>query len=116
VVVILYHVLIGRTRGEEFREYMRSEDFETLGLRSIVAENTESIIAYRARFYERDRETGRLLNAEYVDNSYKWAGGGFISNTEDLVRFGWVHLEGGVLRPETIRMLFTSQRDRQSVV
>lgn len=108
----LISAVIEGASGEEFLAYMRREVFEPLGLRSIVAEHTDSIIAYRARFYERDRETGRLLNAEYVDNSYKWAGGGFISNTEDLVRFGWVHLEGGVLRPETIRMLFTSQRTR----
>ncbi len=30
----------------------------------------------------------RLRNAPYVDNSYKWAGGGFLSNVQDLVKFG----------------------------
>ena len=30
----------------------------------------------------------RLRNAPYVDNSCKWAGGGFLSNVHDLVRFG----------------------------
>ena len=29
-----------------------------------------------------------MCNAPYVDNSYKWAGGGFISTATDLVRFG----------------------------
>jgi hypothetical protein len=29
-----------------------------------------------------------LKNAPYVDNSCKWAGGGFVSNVLDLVRFG----------------------------
>lgn len=29
-----------------------------------------------------------MKNVPYVDNSYKWAGGGFISTAEDLVRFG----------------------------
>lgn len=33
-------------------------------------------------------EKGQLINTPYVDNSYKWAGGGFISTTEDLVKFG----------------------------
>jgi hypothetical protein len=30
----------------------------------------------------------KLRNAPYVDNSYKWAGGGFLSNVQDLVKFG----------------------------
>ncbi|NIQ57184.1 MAG: serine hydrolase, partial [Gemmatimonadetes bacterium] len=98
--------------GEEFLGHVRREVFEPLGLRSIVAEHTDSIIVHRASFYERDRETGRVLNAPYVDNSYKWAGGGFISNTEDLVRFGWAHLAGGFLEPETAEVLFASQKLR----
>ncbi|HEX7089980.1 MAG TPA: serine hydrolase domain-containing protein [Longimicrobiales bacterium] len=108
----LISAVIEGATGEDFLTYMRREIFEPLGLRSIVAEHTDSIIAYRASFYERDRETGRILNAPYVDNSYKWAGGGFISNTEDLVRFGWAHIAGGFLAPETVTLLFTSQRTR----
>ncbi len=30
----------------------------------------------------------RLKNTPFVDHSYKWAGGGFISNAEDLLKFG----------------------------
>ena len=39
------------------------------------------------RYYVRDKHH-RLRNAPYVDNSCKWAGGGFVSNVHDLVRFG----------------------------
>ena len=39
------------------------------------------------RFYRRN-ENGHLVNAPYVDNSYQWAGGGFMSTAEDLVQFG----------------------------
>jgi hypothetical protein len=28
------------------------------------------------------------VNAANVDNSYKWAGGGFLSNVTDLISFG----------------------------
>ncbi len=106
----LISAVIEGAAGEPFLAYMQREVFDPLGLRSIVAEHTDSIIAHRASFYERDRETGRVLNAPYVDNSYKWAGGGFISNTEDLVRFGWAHLDGGFLRPATVEALFTPLR------
>ncbi|HEX7120085.1 MAG TPA: serine hydrolase domain-containing protein [Longimicrobiales bacterium] len=105
----LISAVIEGASGTEFLAYMRREVFEPLGLRSIVAEHTDSIIRHRASFYERDRETGRVLNAPYVDNSYKWAGGGFISNAEDLVHFGWAHLAGEFLKPETVETLFAPQ-------
>ena len=30
----------------------------------------------------------RLINVPYVDLSYKWAGGGVLSNSIDLIKFG----------------------------
>ena len=35
------------------------------------------------RFYKRDGK-GRLYNTPYIDNSYKWAGGGFLSTTHKI--------------------------------
>lgn len=43
------------------------------------------------RYYCRDKK-GKLKNAPYVDISYKWAGGGLLSNVADLVKFGNVML------------------------
>jgi CubicO group peptidase (beta-lactamase class C family) len=56
-----------------------------------------------------------LLNAPYVDNSYKWAGGGFISTAEDLVTFGSALQHPGFLQARSLAMLFTSQRTRDGV-
>jgi hypothetical protein len=39
------------------------------------------------RYYTRDKEH-KLKNATHVDNSYKWAGGGFLSTVGDLLQFG----------------------------
>lgn len=33
-----------------------------------------------------------MINAPYVNNSYKWAGGGFISDVTDLLKFGNIML------------------------
>src|SRR6266481_2904066 len=52
----------------------------------------------------------RTCFAPAVDNSYKWAGGGFVSSAEDLVKFGSALLQPGFLKPETLDLLFTSQR------
>src|SRR5690606_34055138 len=57
----LISAVIEGAAGEPFLAYMQREVFDPLGLRSIVAEHTDSIIAHRASFYERDRETSRVL-------------------------------------------------------
>lgn len=105
----LLSAVIEGASGEPFLDYMRSRVFEPLGLRSMIAEHTDSLIDWRATFYERNGE-GTLLRAPWVDNSYKWAGGGFISDTEDMVRFGLAWLEAGFVRPETVDLFFRSQR------
>ncbi|XP_068213972.1 serine beta-lactamase-like protein LACTB, mitochondrial isoform X2 [Palaemon carinicauda] len=71
--------------------------FHDLDLRFTYLEDPSKIIYNRASYYRRD-SCGRLQNAPYVDNSYKWAGGGFLSTVEDLTRFGNA-------------MLYSSQQD-----
>ena len=53
-----------------------------------------------------------MENAQYVDNSYKWAAGGFLSTAADLVHFGNAMLssyekDGGYLKRGTVRMMWT---------
>jgi serine beta-lactamase-like protein LACTB len=105
----LISAVVEGASGESFLAYMREHVFEPLGLHHTVADHTDSIIPHRTRLYERT-EDGLVLNAPYVDNSYKWAGGGFLSTPEDLVRFGMAHLGDELLKRETIELLWTSQR------
>lgn len=106
----LLSAVIEGASGESFLSYMRKTVIEQLGLRHTVADHTDSIIAYRTAFYDRS-EDGVVTNAPYVDNSYKWAGGGYLSTPEDLVRFANAHLNGEILKPETVRLWWTSQRN-----
>ena len=105
----LLSAVIEAAAGQGFLSYMRQQVFEPLGLRGTVADQPSEIIAQRARFYTREKDKP-LRNAPFVDNSYKWAGGGFLSNAEDLVRFGSALLQPGFLKPESLRLLFTSQK------
>lgn len=107
----LLSAVVEGASGEEFLSYMRGKVFEPLGLNSLIAEHTDSLIDWRATFYERGRD-GRLVRAPYVDNSYKWAGGGFISNTSDLVRFAMVHVSGNFLDSQTVETLWRPQQLR----
>ena len=107
----LLSAVVEGAAGEPFLTYMQRHVFAPLGLRSITPEHVDSLITWRARFYERGAD-GRVTNAPFVDNSNKWAGGGFIANSEDLARFGWAHAAGGLLKPETVTLLTTSQKLR----
>jgi CubicO group peptidase (beta-lactamase class C family) len=95
----------------DFLAYVCEQVFLPLGMTRTVADHVDSLIAFRTRFYERD-SSGNLLNAPFVDNSYKWAGGGFLSTPEDLLKFGAAHLQAGFLKKETLAMLLTSQKTK----
>jgi CubicO group peptidase (beta-lactamase class C family) len=97
--------------GENFLAYMQKRVFDAMGLAHTAADQNAQIVEQRSRFYEKEKD-GTLENAPYVDNSYKWAGGGFLSTSEDLVRFGSQLLEPGFLRAESLKLLFTSQKTK----
>lgn len=105
----LLSAVVEGASGQNFLDYMRASVFDRLGLKNTAADENDKIIAHRTRFYERSPE-GVVRNAPYVDSSYKWAGGGFLSTMDDLVRFGSAHLQPGFLKAETLAVLFTSQK------
>lgn len=76
-----------------------------------------TIPLFHFRYYIKSTK-GKLINAPYVDCSYKWAGGGLLSTVGDLVRFGNVMLYSyqfdpsskgtpGYLRRETVDQLWS---------
>ena len=94
--------------GEPFLSYMSRHVFKPLKMTSTAPDKNDSLIPNRTQFYDRT-PTGEFALAPTVDNSYKWAGGGFISTAEDLVRFGSAHLAPGHLKAATLELLFTPQ-------
>ena len=66
----------------------------------------QCLIVWRARtsFYE-VWPNGKTVNATAIDNSDVWAGGGFLSTSEDLARFADGLTAGLLLRPETVELL-----------
>lgn len=94
--------------GREFLLLMEEDVFDPLGMDHTVADRPARIVSRRSRFYHRS-DDGEVVNAPYVDNSYKWAGGGFLSTPSDLIRFAFAHLQGDLLEVETVEMLWTPQ-------
>ena len=88
---------------------MQHRVFDSVGMRNTIADHVDSLISSRARWYSQD-SLGTVINATPVDNSYKWAGGGFLSTTEDLAQFGNAMLGRKLLKQSTIDLLWTPQR------
>ena len=95
--------------GEPFLTYMERHVLGPLGMHNTTAEYVDSILTYRAHFYTLGKNR-TLINAPFVDNSYKWAGGGFLSTPEDLILYARMWLDEGFLKPETKKLFMTSQR------
>ncbi len=104
----LISAVVEGASGEDFLTHMRAHVFQPLGLRHTVADHVDSLIYQRTRYYVRD-DDGHLLNAPFVDNSYKWAGGGFLSTPEDLLRFANAVVLGDFLPEQARALLFTEQ-------
>lgn len=101
----LISAVIEGASKKEFLAYMQEAVFDPLSLRGMSPDHPDAIVPYRTRFYARDA-AGVIVHASHVDNSYKWAGGGFVSTADDLVRFGSAHLQPGFLRQQTLDVVF----------
>ena len=93
--------------GETFLDYIYREVFEELELDNTLAEYPDAIIDHRTSYYINKREG--TVNAPFVDNSYKWAGGGFLSTAHDMIKYGIAHMEPGYLSAETLAELQSPQ-------
>ncbi|KAG9489644.1 hypothetical protein GDO78_005543 [Eleutherodactylus coqui] len=111
----LLSAIVERASRRKFLDYMQ-QMFKDLGMVNTLPEEHEPIIYNRARFYSFN-DKKRLINSPYVDNSCKWAGGGFLSTVTDLLRFGNVLLYSyqakemstmlpGYLKPDTVSMMW----------
>jgi len=105
----LVSAVVEGASGDDFLHYMSAHVFRPLGLTHTAPDRVDSLVPGRTQFYDRD-SAGSLHIAPTVDNSYKWAGGGFVSTAEDLVQFGSALLDPGLLKRQTLDLLFTSQR------
>ncbi len=104
----LLSAVIEGAANTSFLDFMNNEVFCKLGMDHTIADFQDSIISGRTRFYSLTKDS-IIVNAPYVDLSEKWAGGGFLSTTEDLVKFANSFLDTLFLTDSTRKQLLTSQ-------
>ncbi|HKC46794.1 MAG TPA: serine hydrolase domain-containing protein [Gemmatimonadales bacterium] len=108
----LISAVVEGASGEKFLAYMGAHVIRPLGLTHTAPDRADSLIPERTTFYDPDTVHGGFQVAPQVDNSYKWAGGGFLSSAEDLVRFASALDQPGFLPQSALDLLFTSQKTR----
>jgi serine beta-lactamase-like protein LACTB, mitochondrial len=104
----LLSAVLEKAAGVEFLELMEKEVIKPLALTKTHADWPQEIIPFRTRFYA--KEDGKIVNAPAVDQSIKWAGGGYLSTTDDLIKFGLAFMKPGYLKAETLSQWLSSQK------
>jgi CubicO group peptidase (beta-lactamase class C family) len=100
--------VVENVSGMPIAEYMSKYVYEPAWMNSTGLEDYSEIQHGRAKWYETD-DTGRWINAPYVDLSNKYAGGGLTSTVEDLCRLHIAYAAGRMMKPETVEQMYTNQ-------
>ncbi len=94
---------------QDFVSYMDKHVLQPLKLTHTRADQKGIVDPHCTKFYS-DNVLGQFTTAPEVDSSYKWAGGGYLSTPEDLVRLGSALLQPGFLKDSSLKLLFTPQK------
>jgi len=105
----LISMVMEAAAGRDFLSYMQDAVWTPLAMTNTMPDDATRALPRRTRFYKAKDGGGFELEPD-VDNSYKWASGGFLSTPEDLVRFASAHLQPGFLTQSSLDALFTSQK------
>lgn len=93
----------------DFLPFMDRYLWQSLGMNNSGQDNVKKIVPLRSRQYRKD-EGGNIINAAYVDDSYKIAGSGMLSSSVDLALMGNALVTNGFLNEASKELLFNSQK------
>ncbi len=113
--------------GLTYEAYMRKHVFDQASMKLTCIDHQFGIVPERARGYARlnqrlwrglseearkSLKVGDVVNASLHDTSMKIPGGGLLSTAPDLVRFGMALLAGRLVKPETLKSMWTPQKTK----
>ncbi|MCR9229352.1 MAG: beta-lactamase family protein [Flavobacteriaceae bacterium] len=97
--------------GTPFQDYVKENILIPLGLKNTLSpdelENGSSPEVFKTQYYT--KRSLCFTEAVQVNNTYKLAGGGYLSTCEDVAKLGQAILEGKLLKEATYGQLLTSQ-------
>src|SRR5436309_680673 len=86
--------------GGKYADYVRESVLVPAGMLQTRPDDRFAIIPLRTRFYSKD-QSGAVMNAEFLDSSYKVPGGGWLSSAPDMARFEVAILTDRLVRSAT---------------
>jgi len=98
--------------GEKYLDFVRENVLAPAGMTHTVADNRFEILPYRTRFYSKEKTaTGaKLVNADFLDASYKIPGGGWLSSAEDMAKYEVAMLNDRLVTHATRDAMWTRQK------
>lgn len=92
--------------GTKYVDFVLKNVIVPAGMKNTQIDDRFAIIPYRTRFYVKT-ESGAVINADFLDSSYKIPGGGWLSSAEDMGRFEVAILNDTLLRRATRDLMWT---------
>ena len=94
---------------QKYVDYMRQNVFLPIGMMHTVVDDRYAIIPGRTQFYQKDK-SGNVVNADFLDSSYKIPGGGWLSSAEDMARFEVALLAHRLVKQSTLDLMWTPSK------
>ena len=95
--------------GEKYVDFIRDHVLLPAGMTHTRPDDRFAIIPDRTRFYSKQK-SGALVNADFLDSSYKIPGGGWLSSAEDMAKFEVAMLNDRLMSRATRDAMWTSQK------
>lgn len=102
-------LIIENVSNLSFEEYLNKNIFKPAEMIHTVIDKQRTIVPNRVKGYEKDSKR-IIVNAPLTDLSIKYAGGGLLSNAEDLLRFSKALLEGKLIKRSTFEMMINQTK------
>ncbi len=94
---ILLGMIIEKTSGQPYPEFLKSSIFSPLAMMSSGYERASDIVKERASGYQINDNNFRVEHADYMDMSASYAAGGVYSTVEDMYRWNEALAQPGKL-------------------
>ena len=108
---VLLSLAMQEASGIPFQDYVKEHVLIPLGLKNTFSPEdldvNSSAVANKTQFYT--RRSLSFQEAVEVNNTYKLAGGGYLSTCDNVAKLGQAILERKLLKSETYEQLLTSQ-------
>jgi len=94
--------------GKKYTDAIRENVLVPAGMLQTRPDDRFAIIPLRTRFYSKDK-SGAVVNADFLDSSYKVPGGGWLSSAPDMARFEVAILNNQLVKSSTRDTMWNAQ-------